>query len=257
MTYKTQAIVLRTISWPRHARFFILYTKDYGKLKGLAAGAEKIKSKVAGHLQPFVISEVMMARGRSVDRVAQARLTKRYTAFSNQYQMYLLGSYVLEIIEKLTKEHVADEQIWEEMIAVLNELEEQGEWGDTARFALLVRMFAFRLLGHMGYRPELHRCVSCHAAPLQEPLSFSVLQGGVICQRCVERHRDAQGVTPECVKMLRAILLMPVTQSMRVLVQPQDAVIVTSIIDQLVSIQLQSPLQTQQLLAVQPHTLAV
>lgn len=257
MTYKTQAIVLRTISWPRHARFFVLYTKDFGKLKGVAAGAEKIKSKVAGHLQPFVIAEVMMARGRSVDRVAQARLTKRYASFASQYQMYLLGSYVLEVIEKLTKEEVPDEQIWQEMVAVLDELDEQGEWGDSQRFSLLVRMFALRLLDRMGYKPELHRCVACRVSPLREPLSFSVLQSGVICGNCRDKHRDSQSVSAEAIKMLRAILQLPVAQSMRVLMQPQDAAVVSALIDQLVSVQLQSPLQTLQLLAVQGHTLTV
>lgn len=246
MTYKTQAIVLRTISWPRHARFFVLYTREYGKIKGLAAGAEKVKSKVAGHLQPFVISDVMMARGRSIDRVAQARLTKRYASFATQYQMYLLGSYVLEVIEKMTKEHVPDGQIWDEMVAVLDELEEQGKWGDVQRFTLLVRMFALRLLDRMGYRPELHRCVVCHAAPLQEPLAFSVLQGGIICGNCRQKHRDSQSVGADCVKMLRAILQMPVSQSMRVIMQPQDAAVVSGLIDQLVSVQLQAPLQSLQ-----------
>lgn len=257
MTYRTQAIVLRTMSWPRHARFFVFYTKEHGKIKGVAAGAEKIKSKVAGHLQPFVISEVMMAHGRSIDRVAQARLQKRFTSFSTHYHLYLLGSYVLEVVEKLTKEHVADEQIWAEMMAVLDELEEQGEWGDPQRFSLLVRIFAFRLLDRMGYRPELRRCVSCRSEEAARQPTFSVLQGGLICVSCRQRYRDAQNLSVDSLKMLRAILRLPVSQSARVILQPEDLAAVSTVIDQLVTVQLQSPLQTLQLLSVQPHTLGV
>jgi hypothetical protein len=46
--------------------------------------------------------------------------------------------------------------------------------------------------------------------------------------------------------MLRAILQMPVAQSMRVIMQPQDAAVVSGLIDQLVSVQLQAPLQSLQ-----------
>ena len=251
MTFRSQAIVLRTISWPRQARFFVLFTKDHGKVKGMAAGAEKIQSKVAGHLQPFVISEVMFARGRSVDRIAQARLEKRYSSFAGNYQLFMLGSYVLEVVEKLTREYVADEHVWNELLAVLDELNEQGEWGDADRFALLVRMFALRMLDRMGYRPELYVCVRCRQ-PLQPgSLAFSVLQGGVFCSSCAKTSQDVQPMSDDCLKLLRAIIKLPVANAMRILTSPNDARLAVLLIDQLVSMQLQAPLHTTRLLAVQ------
>lgn len=250
MTFRTKAIVLRTLSWPRQARFFVLYTPEYGKLKGVAMGAEKIKSKVAGHLQPFVISEVMVARGRSVDRIAQARLEQPFNALTGQYALYMLASYVLEVVERLAKEGVGDRYLWDELVAILHELNDQGAWAfdDHAHFHLLVRLFAFRVLDRLGYRPELRHCVSCGKIVTQQALFFSVLQGGLLCSTCFPAYVEGQPISESCVKLLRACLDRPLAQAGRIVCSEQDSRLAITIIDQLVAVQLHEPLRTARLL---------
>lgn len=250
MTFRTKAIVLRSQSWPRQAKFFVLYTPEFGKLKGVAMGAEKIKSKVAGHLQPFVISEVMVAAGRSVDRIAQARLEQRFSALGEHYSLYVLASYVLEVVERMAKEGVGDRMLWEELVAVLHELNDQGPWAadDQPRLHLLVRLFAFRVLDRLGYRPELRHCVSCGKIVTAPQIFFSVLQGGLLCAPCFPSYVEGQPLSEACVKLLRASLDRPLTQAARVVCSEADTRLAITIIDQLVAVQLHEPLRVSRLL---------
>jgi DNA repair protein RecO (recombination protein O) len=265
MTYRTQAIVLRSYAWPRHARCFVLYTREQGKVKAVAAGVQKIKSKVAGHLQPFTVSEIMLARGRTMDRLAQARMEQSFPSLGREYPLFLLGSYVLEVVERLTKEGVTDRFVWDEMLAVFQELDDQGQWSsgvssreEQSRFALMTRLFALRILDRFGYRPELHACVACAQAIRPEQIYFSVLQGGVLCADCFHKQIEGQPVTPACVKLLREALLRPIASAARLLVSSQDAQLTMTLIDQMLSVQLQEPLRTSRLItAVQAQGIFV
>ncbi len=251
MTFRTQAIVLRSMPWPKQAKFFVLYTPGYGKLRGVAMGAQKVKSKVAGHLQPFGLSEVMVARGRSVDRIAQARLERRFGALGSHYHLYVLASYALEVVDRLAKEGIGDQLLWNELVALLQELDDQGAWGAESgqtRFPLLVRQFAFRVLDRLGYRPELRHCVSCGKPVAPERIFFSVLQGGLVCGACFPNHVEGQPVTASCVKLLRASLDRPLTQASRLLCDHSDARLAVTIIDQLIAVQLQEPLRSAAML---------
>jgi len=248
MTFRTKAIILRSMSWPKQAKFFVFYTPDHGKMKGVAPGAEKIKSKVVGHLPYFAVSEVMVAVGRTVDRIAQARVEHRFAALTNQYQLYLLASYALEVVERLAKEGVSDRFLWDELVSVLHELNDQGDWDQGSRFHLLVRLFAFRVLDRLGYRPELRHCVSCGKSVQADALFFSVLQGGVLCGSCFPSFVEGQPVTTSCVKLLRASLDRPLPQASRILCSEQDSALAITLIDQMVAMQLHEPLRSARFL---------
>ncbi len=250
MTYKTKAIVLKSKAWPRNARLYTLYSEKFGKIKGVAAGVQKIKSKVAGHLQPFTIVEVMMAKGRSIDRLAQSRFMKGYTSFGNDFDSLIRGSYVLEIIDALTSEGVADFEIWQLIEELFEELNEQSIWGvgqfdyhQKEKFDLLIRLFALKLLDRFGFCPELYNCLICRELLKPEDLFFSISQSGMFCINCRSDQYPHKQVPIELVKLLRSSLKQPLAQLSRVVVpsELQKQTIVN--IDQMVMTQLQKPLK--------------
>lgn len=251
MTYKTQAIVLKSISWPRNARMFVLYTKRFGKIKGVAAGIEKIKSKVAGHLQPFCVTEVMIAKGRNIDRLAQARFVYGHSGITNDFPLFLKGSYVLEVLDALTKEGISDEAIWENLLAVLQEID-NGQWngafngnGDLLRYDLMTRVFSLQLLTRMGYRPELYNCIYCREFLKPDRLFFSVIQGGVVCAKCKSQNLQCSEISVDLIKYFREVVNQPFNEVSKLLLSHESAGQAIDIIDQLVTMQTQKPLKTQ------------
>ena len=259
MTYKTKAIVLRSRPFPRGARLYTLYSQRFGKIKGVAAGSQKIKSKVAGHLQPFTIVEVMMAKGRTLDRLAQGRYLKGFNSFSQDFTIFLQGSYVLEVIDSLTDEGVADYLIWQLIEELFSELDEQSLWavnglGQMSNKAdLLIRLFAFKLLDRFGFRPELYYCLHCRTEPnyLQEKLYFSLASSGIVCSSCVQNGNLGQEVSAEYIKFLRLALKVSLSKAHRIVLPIELESQITEHIDQMVVLQIQRPLHTMKYLRPQ------
>ena len=71
-TYQDKAITLKRIDIKEADRLFVFYTKEHGKVEAVARGVKKINSKMAGHLEPLGIVDLMIARGKSIDQVAGA-----------------------------------------------------------------------------------------------------------------------------------------------------------------------------------------
>jgi len=77
-TFKTQALVLHKRVLKNADRLYILYTPEHGKVEAKVRSAAKSSSKLAGHLEPFCISAVMIARGESLETIAGAYLQKSF-----------------------------------------------------------------------------------------------------------------------------------------------------------------------------------
>ena len=255
MTYKTKAIVLRSKAWPRNARLYVLYTQRFGKVKGVAAGVQKIKSKVAGHLQPFAIVEVMMAKGRNIDRLAQGRFIQGFPYFSQDFISFLRGSYILEIVDRLTREGVADQEIWAMIEDLFTEMNKTGLWGkgfddyhQSEQLNLLIRLFALKLLDRFGFRPELYSCIHCQNSLDPANLYFSSIQSGTICGNCAIDQPSAKKIPVELIKIFRIGIKQSFAESSRIVLENDVQNLAISIIDEMVMMQTQKPLQTMQFL---------
>lgn len=250
MTYKTKAIVLKSKDWPRGARLYTLYTERFGKIYGVAAGVQKIKSKVAGHLQPFTIVEVMMAKGRKFDRLAQSRYVRGYHSFSQDFQSYIRGSYVLELIDRLTDEGIADYQVWQLLEQLFEEMHEQSLWALNAfgeemkKTDLLIRYFALKILDLYGVRPELYACLNCKHSIQEGEVYFSLSQSGVYCHSCSRDRPEARQVNTDFIKLIRAVLQGNLQQASRITCPEDLEEFTKEMIDYLVLMQTQRPLST-------------
>ena len=68
-TFHTQAIVLARVDWREHDSRLIVYSPQ-GQLDLIARGTKKPTSKLAGHIEPFNLIDLMVARGRQFDYLA-------------------------------------------------------------------------------------------------------------------------------------------------------------------------------------------
>ena len=73
-TYKTRGIVLRRHNLGEADRIITFLTTDRGKLRAVARGVRRIKSRQAGHLELFSETDLMLAEGRNLDIITSARL---------------------------------------------------------------------------------------------------------------------------------------------------------------------------------------
>ncbi len=195
--YRTEGIVLKRSDFGEADRLLVLLTPGYGKLRVLAKGVRKIPSRKAGHVEPFMRSQFLIARGRDLDIVTQAETVDAYLGLRVDLRRATYAYYLMELADAFAEEGGENQVLYELLSGTLERL------AGGAEPALLARYFEMRLLGCMGYRPELQRCVSCGAQHEPATAFFCAGDGGVRCPRCGQGAPGAVELSLAAFKVLR------------------------------------------------------
>lgn len=196
-SYRTEAIVLRRTEHGEADRIVTFFTPEYGKLKAVAKGVRKPKSKLAGLVEMFTHSSLQMARGHGLDVVSQGEAIHPFLPLKTDLQRSSCAFYVVELVNRFTMEHQENEQLFHLLLTALTGL------CDSANTSLLLRWFEMDLLQSMGYRPNLHSCVNCNAVLEPKTNAFSPAGGGVVCPTCAGAEPTARAITVNAIKVLR------------------------------------------------------
>jgi DNA repair protein RecO (recombination protein O) len=190
------AVVLRTYKSGEADRIAVLWTQRHGKLRVLAKGSRKTTSRLGGTLEPLAYVHVDLVASRGdlyIARHVQHR--ERLSVLRGSYPRINAGYAVVEVIEAIPSEHVADEEIFDLLIRVLRTL-------DDERFdpTLVPASFYLKLLALDGSQPVFDSCVSCGVdGPL---VAFDASAGGTLCANC----RSGRSMSPEALTLMRRIV---------------------------------------------------
>ncbi len=195
--YQTEGVILRRSDIGEADRILTLYTPERGKIRLLAKGVRRPGSRLAGHVELLVHSTFLVARGRNLDIVTQAQTRQAFAALRQDLERIGWGCYIAELLERMTPEQ---EENYPAFLLLLEALDLLDRGGNGE---MITRSFEVHLLGYMGYRPQLFRCVSCEAEVEERPPVFSISQGGVLCPRCREKDPRARPLSLEGWKALR------------------------------------------------------
>jgi DNA repair protein RecO (recombination protein O) len=187
-TYQTQGIILKQTKLGEFDKIVTIYTPELGKLRAVAKGACRPKSKLGGNVEPLTHSLMLLAKGRNLDIVTQSQTINGFLALKSDLWRMACGLYILELIDSFTIEGGESRPLFDLSLDILNRLSEP----DSSEGIL--RYFELHLLHYLGYRPQLRRCVNCDS-PLKPVVNFfSLSMGGLLCPHCnsEENHRYEQ-----------------------------------------------------------------
>ncbi|MEN6481049.1 MAG: DNA repair protein RecO [Anaerolineaceae bacterium] len=194
---RVEGVVLRHSEFGEADRLLTVFTRERGKLKVVAKGVRKMRSRKAGHLEPFMRTSMQLAYGRDLWVVTQVETVDAFQPIREDLLRTGYASYVIELLDRFTFEEGAYQSLYQLLIDTLHRLSEQ-----TDGF-LTVRYYEIRLLDYIGYRPELFQCVDCREEIKPQDQFFSALQGGVLCPRCGTHSSDALPISLQALKYLR------------------------------------------------------
>lgn len=177
-TLRVEAVVLRHSDWGEADRMLGLFTREHGKLRAVAKGVRRLRSRKAGHLEPFTRVKLLLAHGRDLWIVTQADTVDAYLPLRENLEKIAQASYVLELLDRFTYEEGANRNIYQLLVDTLSRLEQ-----DADSF-LTLRYYELHLLDFLGFRPDLNTCVRCGEKIEAVDQFFSVALGGVVCPRC-------------------------------------------------------------------------
>lgn len=94
-TFRSEAVVLRHNNWGEADRILVLFTREGGKLRAIAKGVRKIRSRKAGHLEPFTRVTLFFARGRDMPMITQAETVDAYQPLRENLVRTGYAAYVI------------------------------------------------------------------------------------------------------------------------------------------------------------------
>jgi DNA repair protein RecO (recombination protein O) len=215
--YRAEAIVLRQRRLGEADRILTLYTAHLGKVEAVAKGVRKQTSRKAGHLEPLNWTSVLMAHGQNLDIITQSETVEGFLTLRQDLQRLSRGIYVAELTDRFSAPRVENYLVFRLLTETLQRLAV-----DDA-LDLAVRFFEMQLLSHMGYRPQLDRCVTCSGDLTPVVNAFSAPLGGVVCPACRADQVSLWPLSVNALKLLRLLQRGEFTTAARLRLLPELA----------------------------------
>ena len=162
-SYRDDGIVLRTQKLGEADRIVTLLARRAGRVRAVAKGVRRTKSRFGGRLEPFTHVDLQLYTGRSLDVITQAETVRPYgQSFAGDYPRYTTGTAMLETAEKFTP--IEKEPAIRQFLLLVGGLRALGEGQHDPR--LVLDAYLLRSLAVAGYAPALDECaVCCTRAP--------------------------------------------------------------------------------------------
>jgi DNA repair protein RecO (recombination protein O) len=198
-TYKTRAIVLAHFDLGEADRIITLLTPEEGKIRAVAKGVRKPKSRIGGSVEPFAELDVVLARGRSLDVITQVGVTEAWLNLRDRLESTAVAWYLGELSDRAVEERGGVQPVYGLLRRGCQLLD------DGMRPARVARWFESGLADGMGMRPELDRCVECDRM-LEEDETFRWVPalGGVLCANHPGPPAETSRLSLDALKLLRA-----------------------------------------------------
>jgi DNA repair protein RecO (recombination protein O) len=197
--YRDEGVVLRTQKLGEADRIVSVLTRGHGRVRAVAKGVRRTRSKFGSRLEPFSHIDVQLYTGRNLDVVTQVEtLTGFGAVLAGDYARYTTGTVMLETAERLTaEEHEPAVQQYLLLVGGLRAL--AGQQHDPG---LVLDSYLLRSLAVAGYAGSFEDCARCGAAGPHR--GFSVAGGGTVCSDC--RPSGSVSPAPQTLLLLAALL---------------------------------------------------
>jgi DNA repair protein RecO (recombination protein O) len=146
----TNAVVLRRINYQEADRIVTFLTSDQGKVTAMAKGVRKPKSKLAGAIELFGLSQITIIPGKSdMSTLVSTRLIKNFGNIVKDFKRTQFGYEVLKLVNK-SLEIDGDEDVYDLLIETLESLNDINVSLPLTKF-----WFSLRFLDLMGHAPNV------------------------------------------------------------------------------------------------------
>jgi DNA repair protein RecO (recombination protein O) len=116
-TYKTQGINLKGAPMGENDRILTILSPEYGLIRAIVPGARKHKSRLRGKSELFVVNDLLIVKGRSLDKIIQAETIESYPALSRSLDKLTASQYLGELILHLASSELPQAELY----TILNE----------------------------------------------------------------------------------------------------------------------------------------
>jgi DNA repair protein RecO (recombination protein O) len=205
IAHQAEAVVLRT--WPIHEadQIVSLFTRDLGKIKGVAKSAAKSRRRFGGALEPmtYVRARYLEKPKQELVRLDSFEIVRSPLSEPVDYARAAALAFFSEILEETLPDHDPQDHVFRLLLSVLEQTHVACVWMPVTYFALWVTRL-------MGWLPDLSHCFSCGASLSGHPAYFHPGSDGLFCPAHERLHGGAT-LTPDSQIVAARILRTPVS----------------------------------------------
>lgn len=238
---KTEAVVIKTTNLREADRIVSFFSKDYGRMQGIAKGVRRIKARYGGKLELFTRVHVIFfqklapMQGRGFPErhpllpITQVDVLESFSQLKLDFPRIVGASYIAEFMNRVFEDYDATHpNVYDLMCDTLRAL------STADQIRNILPAFEIKLLAHLGYAPTLNRCVRCQSpfiapddsAPTASTQTaqwgFSSSAGGVLCPRCRPLTKDAIPMTPSALQQVGRLLRQHIRNSPHIPLSAQE-----------------------------------
>jgi len=177
--YRDTGVVLRGQKLGEADRIVTILTRRHGKVRAVAKGVRRTRSRWGARLEPFNHVDVQCYSGRSLDIVTQAETVDAFGAgIIGDYPRYTVGCAVLETVDRIVAEEGEPAlRLYLLLVGAIRALAARER--DAS---LVLDAFLLRAMTHAGWAPAINDCARCAEAGPHR--AFNIQAGGAVCPRC-------------------------------------------------------------------------
>ncbi len=198
----SEAVVLRT--WPlREADLIVsFFSRDYGRLKGVAKAALKSRKRFGGALEPMTLARAWFAERprQELVRLDQLEILRSPLSAPVDHTRMAVLSFFAEVIDEALPEHDPQETVFRLLVSVLEQTTREQPWMPLTYFSLWMTRL-------MGLLPDIGRCIVCGEGLHAEEVSFSSYADGLFCG--LHRNGTASDLSADSWQLAQRMLRAP------------------------------------------------
>lgn len=195
---KTSGIIIKRSNFGEADRILTILTNRLGKIKAMAKGVRKIKSKMAGSLEPYMLVDLQLHEGKTFFIVTGASIIEEYKNIHSRIKKTAQAYFVGELIDKFLEEHQKADVIFEISQQVFSAIENDEK-------DLVISAYQLKIVEAAGFKPELYECIHCKEKLSAGENFWDHIEGGVICRTCQQKFHHGAEISDEAIKALRFI----------------------------------------------------
>ncbi len=205
----SEAVVLRT--WPVHEADLIVsfFTRDYGRVRGVAKAALKSRKRFGGALEPMTLARAWFAERprQELVRLDQLEILRSpLSAPVDPVRMTVL-SFFAEVLDESLPDHDPQETIFRLLSAVLEQT--HAIQPDLVQPWMPLTYFQLWMTRLMGLLPDIAHCTACGEALRAAEISFNTYADGLFC--AVHRNGNASELTADSWQLAQCMLRAPIS----------------------------------------------
>jgi DNA repair protein RecO (recombination protein O) len=206
--FTSEAVVLRT--WPFHESDLIVsfFTRDYGRMKGVAKAALKSRKRFGGALEPMTVARAWFVERprQELVRLDQLEIVRSPLSDPVDHVRMAVLSLFAELLDEALPEHDPQDAVFRLLVSVLEQT--TAVQSEIVQPWMALTYFLLWMTRLMGLLPDIGHCIACGEALRADEISFSSYNDGLFC--AVHRNGSANTLGADSWQMAQKMLRAPV-----------------------------------------------